>query len=68
MDYREFSAAAYSLFDQLDRNGDGKITPEEFNPKAPAAMAEQYRQMPVQRRGQPGRGRLAAVPIGAAIA
>lgn len=34
IDYREFSAAAYSLFDQLDRNGDGKITPQEFNPRA----------------------------------
>ena len=34
MDYREFSAAAYSLFDQLDRNGDGKVTPQEFNPRA----------------------------------
>ena len=33
VDYREFSAAAYSLFDQLDKNGDGKITPEEFNPR-----------------------------------
>jgi hypothetical protein len=34
VDYREFSAAAYSLFDQLDKNGDGKITPQEFNPRA----------------------------------
>jgi hypothetical protein len=36
VDYREFAAAAYSLFDQLDKNGDGKITPQEFNPKGPA--------------------------------
>src|SRR5580700_4040288 len=41
VDYREFSAAAYSLFDQLDRNGDGKITPQEFNPRAPAAKPGQ---------------------------
>jgi len=34
IDYREFSTAAYSLFDQLDANGDGKITPQEFNPRA----------------------------------
>jgi hypothetical protein len=34
VDYREFSAAAYSLFDELDRNGDGKVTPQEFNPRA----------------------------------
>jgi hypothetical protein len=33
LDYREFSAALYSLFDQIDRNGDGKITPQEFNPR-----------------------------------
>jgi Ca2+-binding EF-hand superfamily protein len=31
VDYREFATAPYSLFDQLDRNGDGKITPQEFN-------------------------------------
>jgi Ca2+-binding EF-hand superfamily protein len=34
VDYREFSATAYSLFDELDKNGDGKVTPEEFNPRA----------------------------------
>ena len=34
VDFREYSAAAYSLFDQIDRNGDGKITPQEFNPRA----------------------------------
>jgi EF hand len=58
VDYREFSAAAYSLFDQLDRNGDGKITPEEFNPKV-AQPAEQYRPMPIQRRRRFGRDGLA---------
>ena len=40
LDYREFATTAYSLFDQIDRNGDGKIAPEEFDPrKAPAAKA-----------------------------
>lgn len=32
VDLREFSTADFSLFDQFDRNGDGKITPEEFKP------------------------------------
>ena len=42
VDYREFSAATYSLFDQIDKNGDGKITPEEFNPrKGPAGQPGQ---------------------------
>ncbi|HEY4274594.1 MAG TPA: hypothetical protein VGM68_03850 [Rhizomicrobium sp.] len=46
LDYREFSAAAYSLFDQIDKNGDGKITPQEFDPRkarpgAPSADAAQ---------------------------
>ena len=34
VDFREFATAAFSLFDQLDRNNDGKITPKEFNPQA----------------------------------
>jgi Ca2+-binding EF-hand superfamily protein len=52
VDFREFSAAAYSLFDELDRNGDGKITQDEFNPRA-ARPAEQNRPMPVERRRRP---------------
>ena len=30
VDYTEFSAAPYSLFDQLDQNRDGKLTPQEL--------------------------------------
>lgn len=61
VDFREYSAAAYSLFDQLDRNGDGKITPQEFNPRAarpgtqngaPPAAPEEGR----GRRGRPNGG------------
>jgi Ca2+-binding EF-hand superfamily protein len=38
LDLREFSVAAYSLFDELDKNSDGKIAPEEFDPsKKPGA-------------------------------
>ncbi len=52
VDYREFSAAAYSLFDQLDKNGDGKITPEEFNPRAARPATQPA--APAQRRGRRG--------------
>lgn len=34
VDLAEYSAAALSLFAQLDRNGDGKVEPREFNPAA----------------------------------
>jgi Ca2+-binding EF-hand superfamily protein len=36
INYTEFSAAPYSLFDQMDRNRDGKVTPQEMGRK-PAA-------------------------------
>jgi Ca2+-binding EF-hand superfamily protein len=32
IDYTEFSAVPYSLFDQLDVNHDGKLTPKELQP------------------------------------
>ncbi len=53
VDYREFSAAAYSLFDQLDRNGDGKVTPQEFNPRA-SRPGTQPGAAPAQKRGRRG--------------
>jgi hypothetical protein len=33
IDFAEFAANARSLFDQMDRNGDGKLTPEEIHPQ-----------------------------------
>ncbi|HWY60933.1 MAG TPA: EF-hand domain-containing protein [Rhizomicrobium sp.] len=33
VDLKEFSTTANSLFDELDRNGDGTVTPQEFNPR-----------------------------------
>jgi Ca2+-binding EF-hand superfamily protein len=33
INYTEFSAAPYSLFDQMDRNRDGKVTPQEMGRK-----------------------------------
>jgi hypothetical protein len=32
VDFEEFAATPRSLFDQLDRNGDGKLTPAELHP------------------------------------
>ena len=32
VDFNEFAATPRSLFDQLDKNGDGVIEPKEFNP------------------------------------
>jgi len=34
IDLKEYSTAANSLFDELDRNNDGTISPQEFNPRA----------------------------------
>lgn len=48
VDFDEFASTARSLFEQLDKNGDGKLTPDEINPKAPAQQHQQ---------GQSGHGR-----------
>ncbi|HTT83675.1 MAG TPA: hypothetical protein VMF67_09340 [Rhizomicrobium sp.] len=32
VDFDEFAATPRSLFDQLDKNGDGKLTPKELHP------------------------------------
>ncbi len=59
LDYGEFSAFAYSLFDQIDRNRDGKITPQEFHPGArpPARGQLPGEQAPGSPpRGGPGQG------------
>ena len=55
VDFREYSAADFSLFDQLDRNGDGKITPEEFNPRAKRPGTSNG-PPPVRERGRRGGG------------
>ena len=60
VDFREYSAAAFSLFDQLDKNGDGKITPQEFNPRAARSGAQNGTppngNTPGGRRGRRGGG------------
>ncbi|HEX4117889.1 MAG TPA: hypothetical protein VHX99_03735 [Rhizomicrobium sp.] len=63
IDYIEFSAAPYSLFDQLDLDHDGKLTPKELEragakPKDPDAAppAEQQPDTGGHRRGRRGGG------------
>jgi Ca2+-binding EF-hand superfamily protein len=61
VDFREFATTAFSLFDQLDRNNDGKITPQEFNPQAkPGAPAPGA----AGRGGRGGRGGAGGAPPG----
>jgi Ca2+-binding EF-hand superfamily protein len=36
VDFNEFAATPRSLFDQMDVNADGKLTPDELNPQAKA--------------------------------
>jgi EF hand domain-containing protein len=48
IDFEEFAANARSLFDQMDRNGDGKLTPEEIHPPQEERHAPP---IPVQRGG-----------------
>lgn len=60
IDYTEFSAAPYSLFDQLDANHDGKLEPKELQragarPKE-AAPGDQQREPEPGGRGPHRRG------------
>lgn len=61
IDYTEFSAAPYSLFDQLDVNRDGKLTPQELGQVKKPAAAEDKSDSPEtpEPEGRPGghRGR-----------
>src|SRR6266404_6129960 len=62
IDYTEFSAAPYSLFDQLDADHDGKLTPKELqragakprNAEPPQGQEED--RSPGRRRGPPEGG------------
>jgi hypothetical protein len=40
VDFNEFAATARSLFDEMDRNGDGKLTPDELNPRGSGAKPQ----------------------------
>ena len=54
IDYTEFSAAPYSLFDQLDADHDGKLTPKELQragAKPPDGTQQQQEQQQQQGQG-----------------
>ena len=40
VDFDEFAATARSLFDEMDKDGDGKLTPKELHPYGPAAKPD----------------------------
>jgi Ca2+-binding EF-hand superfamily protein len=50
VDFKEFAATAHSLFDQMDADGDGKLSPQELRPRRPSMRA------PGGQRGERGRG------------
>jgi Ca2+-binding EF-hand superfamily protein len=75
IDFREFSAAPLSLFDQLDRNGDGRLTKEEMGQRSRSDGASDNGQLshtpaddgpgrpePDRRGGEPMSGPPPAVP------
>ena len=64
IDYTEFSAAPYSLFDQLDLDHDGKLTPKELE-RAGAAKPKDPDAAPAD---QPPPGYAASIAAVAAVA
>jgi Ca2+-binding EF-hand superfamily protein len=57
IDYTEFSAAPYSLFDQLDADHDGKLTPKELQRAGAKPGGAQDRQEQDQQEDEPRRRR-----------
>jgi Ca2+-binding EF-hand superfamily protein len=54
IDFREYSGAALSLFDSLDKDGNGKLTAEELNPSGTPGTPQQPAQG--HHRGRHGGG------------
>ncbi|HEV2562334.1 MAG TPA: hypothetical protein VGT78_09355 [Rhizomicrobium sp.] len=50
VDFHEFAATARSLFDQMDTDGDGKLSPQELHPRQPEQRG------PRGKRGKRGEG------------
>ena len=53
VDYTEFSAAPYSLFDQMDANHDGKLTAKELGPARPSGLRHSAPNSRRKRRPRP---------------
>ena len=62
VDFEEFAATERSLFDQMDANGDGILTPDELNPRLRNAPGKEPEGG--GRRGGHGRGRGGQQPGG----
>jgi hypothetical protein len=56
LNFQEFAAEPVSLFDQFDANGDGRITPQELQPRRPGRGA------PGPEAGRGGEGGRGASP------
>jgi hypothetical protein len=56
IDFHEYSGTLLSLFDSLDKNGDGQLTADEINPAAKAPGAKPEGGQSGEHRGH-GRGR-----------
>jgi len=52
IDYTEFSAAPYSLFDQLDADHDGKLTPKELKRAGAGPRQPEPREQGEEPRGR----------------
>jgi len=64
IDYTEFSAAPYSLFDQLDIDHDGKLTPKELQRAGAKPRDAQPQEPGEEHRGGGGRRRGEGPPPG----
>ncbi|HXM00841.1 MAG TPA: hypothetical protein VN932_13005 [Rhizomicrobium sp.] len=56
VDFQEFSANARSLFDELDRDGDGTLTAAELNPRGDTTKKPGDQQDPGAHHGHRGGG------------
>jgi Ca2+-binding EF-hand superfamily protein len=56
IDFDEYAATPRSLFDQMDKNGDGQLTPDELNPHARGGQKPNGEHQRAGRHGHGGGG------------